>query len=132
MRRPLIALLAALAVAAAFAAPVGAKSFGQIYANGDTYRTFVVPAPVAPGSGTDPLFAFPDTTLADQYSVAEFAPGRGSHGGLWQVWVVEFNNPADETLVTSYGQIQDLLADSKITVTRNPAGDVRCPLLPNG
>lgn len=132
MRRSLIALLAALAVAVAFAAPVGARSFGSIYANGDTYRTFVVPQKVAPGTGTDPLYAFPETTLADQYSVAQYAPGEGSHGGFWQVWAVTFNDPADEVLVTSYQQIVDLHAAGEITITRNPDGDVRCPLLPNG
>jgi hypothetical protein len=132
MRRPFIAILAALAIAVAFAAPVGAKTFGHIYANGETYRTFVVPAPVAPGTGRDPLYAFGNSPLANQYSVARFAPGRGSHGGLWQVWVVTWKDPSQARLLTSYADIQTALGAGEITIVRNEAGDVRCPLLPNG
>jgi hypothetical protein len=132
MRRSLIAVMAALAVAVAFAAPVGAREFGHIYAGGDTYRTFVVPQPVAPGTGIDPLFAFINSSAKDQYSVAQFEPGRGSHGGFWQVWTATWVDEADSgTLVTSYAQLHALALGGKISIARNPDGDVRCPLLPN-
>ena len=131
MRRSLIALMAALAVAVAFAAPVGAREFGHIYAGGDTYRTFVVPQKVAPGTGTDPLYVIMNTSAPNQYSVAEFEPGRGSHGGLWQVWTATWANKDDSVLVTSYAQLQALVGAEKITLDRFADGDVRCPLLPN-
>ena len=132
MRRSLIAVMAALAVAVAFAAPVGAREFGHIYAGGDTYRTFVVPQPVTPGTGTDPLYAFTNSTAENQYSVAKFSPGRGSHGGFWQVWGATWASEDDAgTLVTSYAQLHALVMGGKVTLERNPAGDVRCPLLPN-
>lgn len=131
MRRSLIALLAALAVAVAFAAPVGAREFGHVYAGGETYRTFVVPQKVAPGTGTDPLYVVMNSSATNQYSVAQFEPGRGSHGGLWQVWKATWVNIDDSELVTSYAQLQALAMGGKITLERFADGDVRCPLLPN-
>lgn len=132
MRRSLIAVMAAVAVAVAFAAPVGAREFGHIYAGGDTYRTFVVPQKVTPGTGTDPLYAFTNSSANDQYSVAKFEPGRGSHGGFWQVWKATWVDEADSgTLVTSYAQLHGLAMGGKITLERFAGGDVRCPLLPN-
>ena len=132
MRRSLIAVMAAVAVAVAFAAPVGAREFGHIYAGGDTYRTFVVPQKVTPGTGTDPLYAFTNSSANDQYSVAKFEPGRGSHGGFWQVWKATWVDEADSgTLVTSYAQLHGLAMGGKITLERFADGDVRCPLLPN-
>ena len=132
MRRSLIAVMAALAVAVVFAAPVGAREFGHVYAGGETYRTFVVPQKVTPGTGRDPLYAFTNSTATDQYSVATYGTGRGSHGGFWQVWKATWVNEDDsDTLVTSYGQLQTLVMGGKITLERFGAGDVRCPLLPN-
>jgi hypothetical protein len=124
--------MAALAVAVAFAAPVGAREFGHVYAGGNTYRTFVVPQKVTPGTGRDPLYAFTNSTAPDQYSVAKYGPGRGSHGGFWQVWTATWVSDDDsDTLVTSYAQLQALAMDGKITFARFADGDVRCPLLPN-
>jgi hypothetical protein len=45
MRRSLFAVLAAVAVLIVVAAPVGAKSFGTLYAEGQVFRTFGTPAP---------------------------------------------------------------------------------------
>lgn len=133
MRRTLVAVLAALAIAVAFTAPVGAREFGHIYAGGDTYRTFVVPQKVAPGTGTDPLYAFTNSEAMDQYSVARYEPGQGSHGGFWEVWQATWTAQGDATtLVTSASQLDALVAAGDITLVRFPEGDVRCPLLPNG
>lgn len=132
MRRSLIALFAAMAVVAVFAAPVGAREFGHIYAGGETYRTFVVPQKVAPGTGTDPLYAFTNSTAPHQFSVAQYEPGQGSHGGFWAVNTATWVDEADSgTLVTSFAQLSALKDAGKITTDRAPEGDVRCPLLPN-
>jgi len=134
MRRMLGAMLAALAIAVAFTAPVGAREFGHIYAGGETYRTFVVPQKVAPGTGTDPLYVITNSALGDaQLSVARYEPGRGSHGGFWQVWKATWTGTGDPTmLVTDVGQIDAAVAAGKMELERFAAGDVRCPLLPNG
>jgi len=133
MRRSLVAVLAALAIAVAFTAPVGAREFGHIYAGSETYRTFVVPQKVEPGTGTDPLYAFTNSEATDQYSVARYEPGQGSHGGFWEVWKATWTAQGDATtLVTSAEQLDMLVAAGDITLERFPEGDVRCPLVPNG
>ena len=76
MRRSLAAVFAALVVLTLVAAPVGAKSFGMLYAEGELFRTFGNPARVDPGTGTDPIYTFENSTNPDQLSVARFAPGR--------------------------------------------------------
>ena len=133
MRRTLVALLATAAIAVAFAAPVGAKEFGFLYAEGETFRTFGNPARVDPGTGTDPIFTFENSTNPAQFSLAQFAPGQGSHGGRWAVWHASFTAIGDpSTLVTSYDQLQDLVDAGELTVVRDEAADFRCPILPNG
>jgi hypothetical protein len=133
MRRMLVALLATAVIAVAFAAPVGAKEFGFLYAEGETFRTFGNPAQVAPGTGTDPIFTFENSTNPDQLSVAQFAPGAGSHGGRWAVYHASFTALGDpSTLVTSYDQLQELVLAGQLTVARDEAADFRCPILPNG
>ena len=110
----------------AIAAPVGAKEFGTIYIDGDAYRTFGNPANVPAGTGTDPIVTF--STQAE--GVAKFAPGEGSHGGRWQVWVATWAPDADIQLVTSFDQVMALEAAGDITLERNPDADFRCPVLP--
>src|SRR5215217_7798701 len=95
MRRSLTAVLAALVVLIVVAAPVGAKSFGMLYAEGETFRTFGTPAHVAPGTGTDPIYTFGNSSNLDQLSVARFAPGKGSHGGRWAVYHATWVDSAD-------------------------------------
>src|SRR5919197_4236623 len=103
MRRTLIATFAALAVAASLAGPALAKDFGHLYAEGETFRTFGTPARVDPGTGTDPIYTFTNSTNADQLSVARYAPGQGSHGGRWAVYHVTWTDAtAAGNLVTSY------------------------------
>src|SRR5918995_5969986 len=103
MRRTLVALLAALATAVVLSAPVGAKEFGMLYAEGEMFRTFGNAAHVPDGTGTDPIFTFENSTNPDQLSVAQYAPGAGSHGGRWAVHHVTWTATGDSsTLVTSY------------------------------
>jgi hypothetical protein len=120
---PLTALLTLLV-----AAPVGAKDFGTIYAEGDAYRTFGNSANVPPGTGTDPIISF---TNFEQGGVAEFAPGPGSHGGRWQVWAATWVDPGDAHLLTDFDDVMALVNAGEITLQRMPDADFRCPILPN-
>jgi hypothetical protein len=132
MRRTFVALLAAAAVAIAIAAPVGAKEFGLLYAEGQTFRTFGTTATVPAGTGTDPIYTFENSTNPDQLSVAQFAPGDGSHGGRWAVYHVTYTASGDpDTLVTSYDQLAALEDAGAVTIVRDEAADFRCPILPN-
>ena len=132
MHRTLVAILAAAAVTAILAAPVSAKEFGTLYAEGETFRTFGNPAHVDPGTGTDPIFTFENSTNPDQLSVAQYAPGAGSHGGRWAVYHATWTASGDpSTLVTSHDQLQALVDAGDLTVVRDEAADFRCPILPN-
>jgi len=128
MRRTVAMLSIIAALSLALAAPVGAKSFGTIYAEGDAYRTFGTPAHVDPGTGTDPIVAFSNF---DQGGVAEFAPGQGSHGGRWMVYVATWVNPGDAHLLTDYDEVMALVGSGDLTIERVPGADFRCPVLPN-
>jgi hypothetical protein len=122
------ALSLVMLLTAVLAAPVGAKPFGTLYAEGEAYRTFGSPARVDPGTGTDPIIAF---TNFHQGGVAEFAPGPGSHGGRWQVWLATWVDPGDAHLLTDFDDVMDLVASGDITLERAPEADFRCPILPN-
>lgn len=132
MRRTFMAALAASAMAVLFTAPVSAKDFGMLYAEGETFRTFGNPATVEPGTGTDPLFKFVNSTNGDQLSVAQFAPGPGSHGGRWAIWEATWVNEADRgILVTDYETLQEYVTAERLTLDRVEEDDFRCPILPN-
>jgi hypothetical protein len=120
---PLAALLSLVLVA-----PAGAREFGTIYAEGDAYRTFGIPARVDPGTGTDPIVAF---TNFDQGGVAQYAPGQGSHGGRWAVWLATWVEPADAHLLTDFDDVMALVDDGDLILVRAPDADFRCPILPN-
>jgi hypothetical protein len=120
-------LAASLAVLAAL--PVAAREFGTVYVDGDAYRTFGVNARVDPGTGTDPIISFTNFT---QGGVAQFAPGAGSHGGRWMVFMATWTDPADAHLVTDYDEALALEAAGELTIVRAPNADFRCPLIPNG
>ena len=133
MRRLLMATLTVAAMLVALAAPVGAKSFGLLYAEGETFRTFGTLARVAPGTGTDPIYTFDNSTNPDQLSVARYAPGKGSHGGRWAVYHATWVNAEDAgTLLTSFEGLQAYVDAGRLTVVRDAAADFRCPILPNG
>jgi hypothetical protein len=111
----------------AIAAPASAKEFGTIYVDGVAYRTFGTPASVPDGTGTDPIVSF---TNFEQGGVAQFAPGPGSHGGRWQVWMATWADPAEARLLTDF---DDVLAEAdadNLTLVRAPEADFRCPILP--
>jgi hypothetical protein len=120
---PLAALLSLVLVA-----PAGAREFGTVYAEGDAYRTFGNPARVDPGTGTDPIVAF---TNFDQGGVAQYAPGQGSHGGRWAVWLATWVEPADAHLLTDFDDVMALVDDGDLILVRAPDADFRCPILPN-
>lgn len=128
MRRVLLLMSLAGALSLVLAAPVGAKAFGTIYAEGEAFRTFGNPARVDPGTGTDPIIAFSNF---DQGGVAKYAPGPGSHGGRWQVWVATWVDPGDAHLLTDFDDVMALVNAGEITLVRMPGADFRCPILPN-
>jgi len=128
MRRLLMALPTMALLSLALAAPAGARTFGTIYAEGDAYRTFGVSARVDPGTGTDPIIAFSNF---DQGGVAQFAPGQGSHGGRWMVWVATWVDVGDAHLLTDFDDVMALVGSGDITLERMPDADFRCPILPN-
>lgn len=133
MRRSLLAVLTALTVLIVVAAPVGAKSFGRLYAEGEVFRTFGNPARVDPGTGTDPIYTFTNSSNPDQLSVARYAPGQGSHGGRWAVYHATWVDPGDaHTLITDFHTLLSYANQGLLTVVRDEAADFRCPILPNG
>jgi hypothetical protein len=127
-RLTLATILTAL-FAMTIATPTAAKEFGTIYVDDTSYRTFGTPARVDPGTGTDPIVSFSNFT---QGGVALHAPGQGSHGGRWAVWVATWTNPADAHLVTSFDDVLALADAGALTLVRDPSKDFRCPILPNG
>ena len=133
MRRLLFAVLTALVVLIVVAAPVGAKSFGMLYAEGEVFRTFGTPAQVDPGTGTDPIYTFTNSTNADQLSVARYVPGEESHGGRWAVYHATWVNSEDaDTLITDFETLESFASQGLLTIVRDEAADFRCPILPNG
>jgi hypothetical protein len=133
MRRSLTALLAAAMLLIVVAAPVAAKSFGTLYAEGQVFRTFGTPAQVDPGTGADPIYTFTNSSNPEQLSVARFAPGQGSHGGRWAVYHATWVNVDDAvTLITGYETLQSYVDQGRLAIVRDEAADFRCPILPNG
>jgi hypothetical protein len=133
MRRVAMAVLATLIITGLVAAPVAAKSFGRLYAEGEIFRTFGTPATVDPGTGTDPIYTFANSTNPDQLSVARYAPGPGSHGGRWAVYHATWTSAADAgLLVTDYESLAAYAAQGRLSIVRDEAADFRCPILPNG
>jgi len=128
MRRVLLLMSLVGALSLVLAAPVGAKTFDTIYAEGEAFRTFGNPARVDPGTGTDPIIAFSNF---DQGGVAKYAPGPGSHGGRWMVWVATWVDPGDAHLLTDFDDVMALVNADEITLVRMPGADFRCPILPN-
>ena len=128
MKRLFIVLPLAALLSLFVAAPAGAREFGTVYAEGDAYRTFGNPARVDPGTGTDPIVAF---TNFDQGGVAQYAPGQGSHGGRWAVWLATWVEPADAHLLTDFDDVMALVDDGDLVLVRAPDADFRCPILPN-
>lgn len=131
MKRSMVAAAIGILALMSVAGPVGAKTFGSIYANDAIYRTFGNPANVPDGTGTDPFATFTNSTNADQKGVAAFAPGSatGHHGGRWAVYRATWTSGDASTLVTSWSQLQELAASGALSLVRDAAADFRCPVL---
>ena len=95
------------------AGPASARAFGAVYANDAIYRVFGNAANVPDGTGTDPFAKFTNSTNAEQFGVAEFAPGSptGHHGGRWAVYLASWTSGDPSTLVTSWSQLQALVSE---------------------
>ena len=128
MRRLLLIIPLAAILGLALAAPVGAREFGTVYAEGEAYRTFGNPARVDQGTGTDPIVAF---TNFDQGGVAKYPPGKGSHGGRWAVWMATWVDPSAAHLLTDFDDVVALVEADQLTIVRVPEADFRCPIIPN-
>ena len=63
-------------------------------------------------------------------AVAQFAPGPGSHGGRWQVWMATWTDVADAHLLTSFDAVMAEVEAGNLTLERAPDADFRCPILP--
>ena len=133
MKRLLLTATLGMLALVTLAAPVGARTFGAIYANDAVYRVFGNPANVPDGTGTDPFATFTNSTNGRQFGVAEFAPGSptGHHGGRWAIYRATWTSGDPSTLVTSWSQLEALVASNQLTLTREAAADFRCPVLGN-
>ena len=133
MKRIMVSAAAGMLALMMVAGPVGARTFGSIYANDQIYRVFGNAANVPDGTGTDPFATFNNSDNADQKGVAEFAPGSptGHHGGRWAVYRATWIAGDASTLVTSWSQLQSLVSSGQIRLDRDAAADFRCPVLGN-
>ena len=131
-RLPVAAAVGMLALITV-AGPVGARTFGAVYANDHIYRVFGNAANVPDGTGTDPFATFTNSTNVDQNGVAKFAPGSptGHHGGRWAVYRATWTSGDPSELVTSWSQLEALVAHGEVNLVRDAASDFRCPVLGN-
>ena len=133
MKRVLVGAAVGMLALMTVVAPVGARTFGAVYANDAIYRVFGNAANVPDGTGTDPFATFTNSTNADQFGVAEFAPGSptGHHGGRWALDSATWISGDASTLVTSWSQLESLVASGQVSLVRDAAADFRCPVLGN-
>jgi hypothetical protein len=102
---------------------------GMLFLNGETVRTFVVPAPL-PHGGTDPLFMVTNGA-SGQLGIAGVGPGEpGYHGGAWAVYTVTFDAGVNPYLLTSDEDVEAAENAGDVTVTRRSDLDNRCPVQP--
>ena len=129
MRSKIAIVAAATTVAAAVAVPAMATTGkGSLFHDGAIVGTVVVPAHVAPGTGSDPFYNVTNGA-AGQLGIAGVAPGDGPyHGGSWQVWLVTFNEGVTPYLLTSDEAVFAAESAGDVTVTRAPEADFRCPV----
>ena len=131
MKRLLVDASVGILALMTVAGPVGARTFGAVYANDAIYRVFGNSANVPDGTGTDPFATFTNSTNDDQFGVAQFAPGSptGHHGGRWAVYRATWTSGDSSTLVTSWSQLEALVASGQVSLVRAEAADFRCPVL---
>lgn len=65
MKRLLVGAAVGMLALMTLAGPVGARTFGAVYANDAVYRVFGNAANVPDGTGTDPFAKFTNSTNAD-------------------------------------------------------------------
>ena len=130
MRTSVATLLAAAAATAAFGVPASASTAkGFLFHDGATVGTVITPV-AFPGGGLDPLYNVANGA-AGQLGIAGVAPGDGPyHGGAWAVYLVTFRAGVTPYLLTSDEAVMAAAATGDVTVSRNPAADFRCPVLP--
>ena len=129
MRVLLAGLLASGAALIAALPATASATTGQLFHDGAVVGTVVTPAPIAPGSGTDPFYKVTNGA-AGQLGIAGVAPGdRPYHGGSWQVYVVTFNPGVTPYLLTSDEAVFAAKGRGDVTVTRAGDADFRCPVV---
>jgi len=102
---------------------------GQLFHDGAIVGTIVTPAPIAPGSGTDPFYKVTNGA-SGQLGIAGVAPGDGPyHGGSWQVYLVTFNPGVTPYLLTSDEAVIAARDAGDVTVARAADADFRCPVV---
>ena len=102
---------------------------GQLFHDGAVVGTVVTPAPIAPGSGSDPFYKVTNGA-SGQLGIAGVAPGDGPyHGGSWQVYVVTFKPGVTPYLLTSDEAVIAARDAGDVTVTRAADADFRCPVV---
>ena len=102
---------------------------GQLFHDGAIVGTIVTPAPIAPGSGTDPFYKVTNGA-SGQLGIAGVAPGEGPyHGGSWQVYLVTFNPGVTPYLLTSDEAVIAARDAGDVTVARAADADFRCPVV---
>ena len=129
MRLLLATFLAAGTALLAALPAMATTETGQLFHDGAVVGTVVTPAPIAPGSGTDPFYKVTNGA-AGQLGIAGVAPGDGPyHGGSWQVYLVTFNPGVTPYLLTSDEAVIAAGDAGDVTVTRAGNADFRCPVV---
>jgi hypothetical protein len=128
--RVVLATVAAAGTALLAALPATATTGkGELFHDGAVVGTVVTPAPIVPGSGTDPFYKVTNGATG-QLGIAGVAPGDGPyHGGSWQVYLVTFNPGVAPYLLTSDDAVFAAQAAGDVTVTRAGSADFRCPVV---
>src|SRR5712692_7717306 len=128
MRLLLTAFLVATTAMLAAVPAMATTGKGQLFHDGAVVGTVVAPAPIAPGSGTDPFYKV-TIGAAGQLGIAGVAPGDGPyHGGSWQVYLVTFKPGVTPYLLTSDEAVMAAKQAGDVTVARAGAADFRCPV----
>jgi len=129
MRLLLATFLAAGATLFAALPAMATTTTGQLFHDGAVVGTVVTPAPIAPGSGTDPFYKVTNGA-SGQLGIAGVAPGDGAyHGGSWQVFLVTFNPGVTPYLLSSDEAVIAAGDAGDVTVTRAGNADFRCPVV---
>jgi hypothetical protein len=135
-RKMIMVVGAAFVLALAIAVPANAASGNaaitghHLWLNGERLSTVVVSSPL-PNGGLDPIYAIFVNGAMFGDGIAAVGPGVGSyHGGAWAVNVVTFNQGYMPHQFASAAEVLAAANAGMVTITRVPAADFRCPVLP--